>query len=159
MVGERRAQLLVVAAAAVAGDIRADADQLGTAHVEDDTRSSLRVLGALPPVTYTQSRFWRYQLAEAAARLAEDTLRWGAPLPRCTGEEMVLHLILRRASAGDPDRSGWDELDEVLFQDHDVLMLYDMPAKVIDGQFRGVNLEPERWFSEFTLPHPAPERQ
>ncbi|NED65882.1 hypothetical protein G3I15_33650 [Streptomyces sp. SID10244] len=51
LVGERRAQMIVVAAAAVAGDIRADADQLGTAHVEDATRASLRVLGALPPVT------------------------------------------------------------------------------------------------------------
>ncbi|MDL9947929.1 hypothetical protein QSJ19_20560 [Gordonia sp. ABSL11-1] len=35
LVGERRAQMIVVAAAAVAGDIRADADQLGTAHVEN----------------------------------------------------------------------------------------------------------------------------
>ncbi|NED65883.1 hypothetical protein G3I15_33655 [Streptomyces sp. SID10244] len=69
-----------------------------------------------------------------------------------------MHLILGRASTGDSDRSGWDELGEVLFQDHDVLMLYDVPADIIDNQFRGVNLEPEKWFTEFTLPHPAPER-
>ncbi|MCZ4553698.1 hypothetical protein [Gordonia rubripertincta] len=77
-VGERRAQVLAAAAVEVAADIRADADELGTNPVD---RTRLRVLGLLPSITFGQSRFWRYQLAECADRLAQDTLCWGAPVP------------------------------------------------------------------------------
>jgi hypothetical protein len=119
----------------VAADIRVDTDLLGTAAVDDSNRDDLRVLGALPPQTFRQSQLWRHQLGEAATRLGEDTTRWGAPVPRCTAEEMVLHLILRRAAVADtgspanpacawPDSTdprGWGDLFEFLFQDHDVL--------------------------------------
>ena len=125
----------------------------------------------LPQQTFGQSRFWRYQLAAAAEALAGDTDRWGAPVPRCTGEEMVLHLTLRRAAADagcppqqvfawpeDPTRDhGWGDLFEYLFQDHDVLMLYDVPEYGM-SDLGTVNIEPHQWFTEFSLPYPVPER-
>ena len=95
---------------------------------------------------------------------------WGAPVPRCTGEEMVLHLILRRAAIADTslptnqacagphsaDPRGWGDLFEFLFQDHGVLMLYDMPAQSAESAAGAVNLDPSRWFSEFSPPLPCP---
>ncbi|ORM37534.1 hypothetical protein [Williamsia sp. 1135] len=169
-VGERRAQALIAAAVAVAADIRADADELGTDPVD---RQRLRVLSLLPSITFEQSRFWRYQLAECADRLAQDTLRWGAPVPRCTGEEMVLHLIVGRAAAADTglpatqamvwsgnpdDPDTWGDLSVDLFQDHDVLTLYDVPAEAVTELVGGVNLAPAEWFTEFSTPYPLPDR-
>ncbi|HEY9313784.1 hypothetical protein [Williamsia sp.] len=169
-IGPRRAQALADAGDAVAADIRADADMLDTAPVDGQ---QLRVLHTLPPTTFGQSRFWRYQLAECATRLAEDARRWGAPVPRCTGEEMVLHLILHRAAAADTglplpdalewpddpdDPDTWGDLTEYLFQDEDVLTLYDMPAEAIADIVGGVNLTPTEWFTEFTTPFPVPGR-
>lgn len=169
-VGERRARALIAAAVEVAADIRADADELGTYPVD---RARLRVLGLLPSITFEQSRFWRYQLAECADRLAQDTLRWGAPVPRCTGEEMVLHLIVGRAAAantgllatqamvwsGNPaDPDTWGDLSADFFQDHDVLTLYDVPAEAVTKLVGGVNLVPAEWFTEFTTPYRLPNR-
>jgi hypothetical protein len=170
-VGPRRRGHIVAAARALAGDIRADADQLGTAAIHAPNRTEFKVLGLLPQQTFGQSRFWRCQLAAAAEALAGDTDRWGAPVPRCTGEEMVLHLILHRAAADagcqpqqvfawpqDPTRDhGWGDLFEYLFQDHDVLMLYDVPEYGM-SDLGTVNIEPRQWFTEFSLPYPVPER-
>lgn len=169
-VGPRPHQI-VAAAKALAAEIRTEADHLGTAPVDVTNHHEVKVLGSLPPQTFGQSRLWRYQLATAAEVLASDTRRWGAPVPRCTGEEMMLHLVLRRAAvqAGcppeqiehwpdDPGRDhGWGDLFEYLFEDHDVLMLYD---SALDGTsfLGGVNMEPRQWFTEFTLPYPVPPR-
>jgi hypothetical protein len=85
---------------------------------------------------------------------------------------MVLHLILRRAAVADtgspanracawPDSinpRGWGDVFEFLFQDHDVLMLYDMPAQVAESAAGAVNLDPARWFTEFGLPYSVPDR-
>jgi hypothetical protein len=162
---------IVAAARALAGEIRADADHLGTAAIHPSNRARLTILGSLPPQTFGQSRFWRYQLAAAAEALAGDTDRWGAPVPRCTGEEVVLHLILHRAAADagssseqvfawpkDPSRDqGWGDFLEYLFQDHDVLMLYDVPEYGM-SDLGTVNIEPRQWFTKFSLPYPVPER-
>ena len=91
---------------------------------------------------------------------------------RCTGEEMVLHLILRRTAVADTslpanracawphsaNPRAWGDLLEFLFQDHDVLMLYDMPTQSAESAAGAVNLDPSRWFSEFSLPSPVPDR-
>lgn len=162
MISSRQATLIAEAADAIADAIRADADTLDSAPVTEHTSSKLEVLSTLPAITFDQSRLWRYQLAAAADRLAADTRRWGAPIPRCTGEEMVLHLILRRAQAAarprQVRRGSWDQLSELLFQDHDVLTLYDLPPEATESLAGGVNLHPVRWFSEFTLPFPMPDR-
>lgn len=132
MISSRQAKLIAEAADAIADAIRADADALDSAPVAEHTSGKLEVLSTLPAITFEQSRLWRYQLAAAADRLAADTRRWGAPIPRCTGEEMVLHLILRRAqSMARPQvrRGSWEQLSQILFQDHDVLTLYDLPPE------------------------------
>jgi hypothetical protein len=162
MISSRQATLIADAAAAIAAAIRSDADTLGSAPVTEHMRGQLQVLSKLPAITFGQSRLWRYQLADAADRLAGDTRRWGAPIPRCTGEEMVLHLILHQAQAmvrPRQVRSGsWDQLSELLFQDADVLTLYDLPPEATESLAGGINLHPLRWFSEFTLPFPMPDR-
>lgn len=168
-VGPWRRELIAAAARGVAADIRADAELLGTAAVDVRNRGQLRILGALPEQSFGQSLFWRYQLAAAADALATDTENFGAPIPRCTGEEMVLHLILRRAAilAGCPEdrvmdwpdevgHGGWGDLFEDLFQDHDVLMLYEVDE--FDPDARCVNLAPRQWFTQFSLPYPVPAR-
>lgn len=162
MITPQQANLIAQAADDLAADIRRDADALGSDPLTDANRDQARVLSSLPPVTFDQSLLWRYQLAEAAERLGADTRRWGAPIPRCTGEEMVLHLILGRAKAlarpRQVRRGSWDLLSEVLFQDHDVLTLFDVPPDAVESLAGGVHLHPRRWFSEFALPFPMPDR-
>lgn len=162
LISARQATLIANAADEIAAAIRSDADILDSAPITQLNSGQLEVLATLPAITFEQSRLWRYQLAAAADRLAADTRLWGAPIPRCTGEEMVLHLILRRAqSSARPRqvrRGSWDQLSEALFQDHDVLTLYDLPPEATESLAGGVNLHPLRWFTEFTLPFPMPER-
>lgn len=162
MVSPAQAALIADAADSIAAAIRSDADMLGSDAVSEHTGAQLQVLQALPAITFGQSRLWRYQLAEAADRLAGDTRRWGVPIPRCTGEEMVLHLILRRAqSMARPRqvrRGSWEELSQELFQDHDVLTLYDLAPEATESLAGGLNLHPLRWFSEFSLPFAMPDR-
>ncbi|MFV8142266.1 hypothetical protein ACNQR7_32265 [Mycolicibacterium senegalense] len=171
-VGPRRRDLIVAAAEQVAADVQADATLLGTAAITRQNRRQLRILGDMPAQTFRQSQFWRHQFAAAAQRLGEDARRWGAPIPRCSGEEMALHFILRRAAVDDtdlpaeracdwPDEQnphGWGDLYEYLFQDHDVLLLFDMPSDAAESVIDTVNLHPDRWFSEFGLPFTVPER-
>ncbi|MGN7158223.1 hypothetical protein ACTHRK_19305, partial [Dietzia cercidiphylli] len=82
--------------------------------------------------------------------------RWGAPVPRCTGEEMALHLILHRTTTA--TGQSWSDLAEDLFQDNDVLTLYDLPVDAVTGLIGGVQLTPSQWFTEFTTPFPLPPR-
>lgn len=152
-VGPKRARILATTAHQIAVEIRTAADALGTAAA---SRGQRHILAALPASTYDQSRFWRYQFADCALRLAEDTERWGAPVPRCTGEEMALHLILHRATT-DTGQS-WPDLAEDLFQDNDVLTLYDLPVDAVTGLIGAVQLAPAQWFTEFTTPFPLPPR-
>jgi len=170
-VGARRRKYIIAAADELAAAIRADADHLGTRAVAPDNRANLVVLADLPPQTFNQSRLWRYQLAAAADSLAADARTVGAPLPRCTGEEMILHLVLRRAAElsgcppgrvhdwpDDPARAdGWGDLFEYLFQDHDVLMLYDA-ARDDMADLGVVNIAPSQWFTTLPLPFPVPDR-
>ena len=70
---------------------------------------------------------------------------------------MVLHLALPRAAAHASQRR-WDDLVDCLFQDTDVLMLYELPAEAITQHAGGVNLAPTQWFTEFDTPFPLPAR-
>lgn len=174
-VGSVRAGHIAAAGDELATQIRSEADALGASSITEANRGAAPVLSSLPRQTYSESLLWRYQFAEAAAALAADARRWGAPVPRCTGEEMALHLILHRAAAAAgcprskvfewpdddlsrPDRGpGWGDLFEYLFQDHDVLLLHEMPAEETEA-LRGVNLHPRRWFTEFSAPFEIPPR-
>jgi len=70
------------------------------------------------------------------------------------------HRIEHALGQNSTNPRGWADLFELLFQDHDVLMLYDMPAQTTESAAGAVNLDPSRWFSfsEFTLPYPVPDR-
>ncbi|MET8630429.1 hypothetical protein ABZW30_43140 [Kitasatospora sp. NPDC004669] len=133
--------------------------------------SAAGLFARLPPLTFRQSRSWRRQMARAFDDLAGDLAAGRTPLPTCTGEEMALHLAIRQArtllrdrpnrvataieelprSEGDFD---WDACLELLFEDHDVLMLFD---RGLDGFEEGelaeklgtVNLSPGKWFEPF----------
>lgn len=98
-------------------------------------------------------------------------------LAACTGEEMALHLALDLAGAqladgmigpdidpasslpdhGDDD-ADFDSMRDLLFTDHDVLVLFDPlmdGAEVPDGELdrvaRYANLHPRDWFKPFSV--------
>lgn len=131
------------------------------------------LFGALPPVTLGQDDNWRRQMARTFDDLASDLASGAEVEPRSTGEEMALHLGIARAQAltrnrprlvteavaGLPEHRrdfDWAACSSDLFQDHDVLMLFD-PA--LDGvedrssevnQALGmVNLAAHDWFTPF----------
>ncbi|MFF7887826.1 hypothetical protein ACH40F_41130 [Streptomyces sp. NPDC020794] len=146
-------------------------------------RSSGGLFGSLPRVTWHQGISWRRQMARALDDLAADCTSGAEVEPRCTGEEMALHLGIARAQdlthnrprlvadtvAGLPEARGdgdWEACSDVLFQDHDVLMLFDDSLDGIDDaqndlhQSMGmVNLAPLDWFTPFDTEHVRdPER-
>ncbi|MGW4982575.1 hypothetical protein [Streptomyces mirabilis] len=146
-------------------------------------RSTGGLFGSLPRVTWHQDSSWRRQMARALDDLAADCTSGAEVEPRCTGEEMALHLAIARAQdlthnrprlvadtvAGLPEARGdgdWDACSDVLFQDHDVLMLFDDSLDGIDDaendlhQSMGmVNLAPLDWFTPFDPEHARdPER-
>lgn len=167
IVGPNRREAIAAAAASLAADIRHDSEHLGEQAVKTGGKTRLRVLDQLPPQTFHEDQQWRQELAASAECLGDDALRWGAPIPRCTAEEMMLHLILRRAAIAsgctaaklfnwaDDNPPGWGDLYEYLFQDHDVLMLFD--ATPGPNAALGM-LAPAAWFDEFGPPFPLPDR-
>ncbi len=92
-------------------------------------------------------------------------------LASCTGEEMALHFVIEAAETGvsdgslavdqslppDPDRDhDFDCLREILFRDHDVLLLFEDALDGIETadsehsrQYGLANLHPHRWFLPF----------
>ena len=115
---------------------------------------------------------WGIQLRHVfhlvAARLAAGLV----PLPRCTAEEMALHVVLEAAKFAalsgllaeredyqsldihPGDFSGVAGLREWLFTDLDVLMLFESPLDSLEDSdlerlLAGTNLHPRRWFIPF----------
>ncbi|WP_406723583.1 hypothetical protein WJ438_01290 [Streptomyces sp. GD-15H] len=131
------------------------------------------LFGSLPRVTWRQDGLWRRQMARAFDDLAADCSSAAEVEPRSTGEEMALHLGIARAqdltrnrprlvrdavAALPEDRRDcdWGACSDVLFQDHDVLMLFDHSLDGIEDaegdihQSLGmVNLAPHDWFAAF----------
>ncbi|MFJ5885298.1 hypothetical protein [Kitasatospora cineracea] len=130
-------------------------------------------LGRLPSQTWRMSAAWRRDFVRCFDDLAADIRDGGLPKPRCTGEEMALHIALEHASAmtlDEPDlvanfvegisaEAGdydWSECSDLLFEDHDVLFLYDPwlssvaePESSV-GNYMGVAyLRPQDWFKPF----------
>lgn len=136
-------------------------------------RDQGRVLGSLPPLTFRQDHQWRRQMARCFDDLAADLAETGTVRPRCTGEEMALHLGIDRARsltrnrprlvaqtvAGldeDPQDFDWDWCSTVLFEDHDVLMLFDASLDGIEDSGNEINqalglanLAAAQWFAPF----------
>lgn len=131
------------------------------------------VFAELPAQTWSMSISWRREMIRCFDDLADDIKGGSVPYPRCTGEEMALHLALEHAAAltdddpeltdeftegipEDPYDFAWRECKHFLFEDHDVLMLYEPWSEGIESPDNSVhqhmgmaNLRPEEWFEPF----------
>ncbi|MFE5581556.1 hypothetical protein [Kitasatospora sp. NPDC056531] len=127
----------------------------------------------LPPLTFRRPRVWRKQMARAFDDLHGDLDAGRTPYPTCTGEEMALHLAIRKAKTLLRDRPNriaglvdelpvseddfdWETCLDLLFEDHDVLMLFDRSLdgledadSEISQKLGTVNLNPDHWFEPF----------
>jgi hypothetical protein len=130
----------------------------------------------LPPVAraYAHDRAWRQQFVAGFEHLTErlGSIEDGSDvLARCTAEELALHLTINIAErplidgafspaavCHLPDHGSADEdfdwMRDVLFEDHDVLMLFNPALDGIEND-RDANssLHPRDWFEPF---RPAP---
>lgn len=133
------------------------------------------LFGSLPPVTLGQNGPWRRHMARAFDDLAADLTAGAEVEPRCTGEEMALHLGIAHARAMERNRPrlvretvgelvahrrdyDWNACSDYLFQDHDVLMLFDSALDGLEdsdiNQAMGMeNLAPADWFAPFDSDH------
>jgi len=129
----------------------------------------------LPPIAQRLADdAWMRRFASCFDLLAGRLARGGflpEELASCTAEEMALHLVVDVAenfvSEGilppEDQLPGYGEADadfewarEVLFRDHDVLMLFDPSLDGIEDetgeiqeQYRFANLHPRDWFVTF----------
>ncbi|MER6330537.1 hypothetical protein ABT298_14675 [Streptomyces sp. NPDC001034] len=149
----RTAAVLRVALEELSEQIWQDVADVGDVPVG---RGEGRVLGSLPPITFGQDQQWRRQMARCFDDLAADLAETHAVRPLCTGEEMALHLGIDRAKSltrnrprlvaetveglGEDRRDfDWDWCSDVLFEDHDVLMLFDASLDGIEDSGNEVN--------------------
>ncbi|MER6452776.1 hypothetical protein ABT270_09125 [Streptomyces sp900105245] len=166
----RTAAVLRRALEELSAQVWQDVDDVGDAPLR---RTQGRVLGLLPAVTLHQDRSWRRQMARCFDDLAADLAKTGTVRPGCTGEEMALHLGIDRAKSLTRNRPrlvaecvaglsedrrdyDWDWCSDVLFDDHDVLMLFDASLDGIEDSANEINqalglanLAPADWFSPF----------
>jgi hypothetical protein len=146
---------------------------VGDIYAEEEAWDALKL--DLPPLAQpVADPVWMERFVhcfdDIAARLGDgrsDPIR----LTTCTGEEMALHVVIDHAEdwSNDGVRSTPESLPEdserdddfesardVLFRDHDVLLLFDPaldgvddPESELDQRFRFANLHPSRWFLPF----------
>ncbi|MCP9956093.1 hypothetical protein [Streptomyces sudanensis] len=149
----RTAAVLRVALEELSEQIWQDVADVGDAPVG---RGEGRVLGLLPPITFHQDQQWRRQMARCFDDLAAELAETHAVRPLCTGEEMALHLGIDRAKSLTRNRPrlvaetveglsedrrdfDWDWCSDVLFEDHDVLMLFDASLDGIEDSGNDIN--------------------
>ena len=142
----------------------------------DDSVTRANVLGALlPPLVRSAPPDWYRTFARCFTAISDRIEAGVIPFPRCTAEEMALHIVLGVCAVkvlewgeelGDGLFGAAAQLDEhetdarfdvlidVMFEDHDVLMLFEDPfvngipapvAKVMGI----VNLDMVDWFQPF----------
>ncbi|MFJ5984540.1 hypothetical protein [Lentzea sp. NPDC092896] len=138
------------------------------------------VFDEFPRITWRQNAIWRRQAARSFDDLAEDLAAGRVPQPSCVAEEMALHLMLSCAAedggallendfstlAAHTDDLDWELLREVLFQDNDILELFDPSRDGIedpdDEQNRDLRMgdyTAPAWFTPFDgLPARDPRR-
>lgn len=145
------------------------------AHGDDPVSEDVfwNVFDGYPKITWRQDAIWRRQAARAFDDLAGDLEQGEWPLPRCAAEEMALHRVLAIAKAGieddwlvpdtaimevEPhiDDYDWLLLGEVLFQDRDILTLFDLELDGIEDPSADQNrligmgdYRPQAWFQSF----------
>jgi hypothetical protein len=179
----RTAELLHTALEIMADQAFGDIEEHGSGPVEREDRGEWLFFDKLPRITWKQDAGWRRQVARACEDLADDLARGDWPVPRTNAEEIVLHLAIDDSPDWLEDREGvedeehdalprygddydWGMCSEVLFQDHDVLMLYDESFDGIedpDGDanqyLRMGDLRPGAWFEYFGNVEPRDPRR
>ncbi|NEA46324.1 sel1 repeat family protein [Streptomyces sp. SID10815] len=142
-------------------------------HVVDLGDNYTSLFSRLPVATWRQNAQWRRQMARCFDDLAMDIKAGRWPRPTCTGEEMALHIAIDYASSTlveepdlvtelvegvPPHHADWDWhlCIDVLFEDTDVLFLYEPWAQGIEDSEHHINqrmglanLEAEDWFKPF----------
>ena len=174
----RTADLLHTALEIMADQAFDDIEEHGSEPVERDDRGDWLFFDGLPRITWNQDANWRRQVARACDDLAGDLVCGDWPLPRNNAEEIVLHLAIEdgpdcleeKEDAGDEEHDAlprhgddydWGMCSEVLFQDHDVLMLYDEsldgiedPGSEANVYLRMGDMRPAAWFECFNNVEP-----
>ena len=141
--------------------------------IGSETEMDEWTLEDLPSVAqpYARKTSWALAFREASRRLVARLGKGEFPHPNCTGEEMALHKIIEMAQElyTDGDEAIMDTLEglpkstkdenfdmvsDLVFEDHDVLMLYDMADAVLsNGPMQHMmdfaNLHPDEWFKPF----------
>lgn len=134
---------------------------------DDAVDGRFAVFSQYPPITWYQDGRWRSRAAEAYHDLGDDLIEGKWPLPQTHAEEMALHILLDEVDyitevfedsldelPAHPDDYQTDRLSEVLFQDEDILMLFDMPHLAspddpINASMYMGDMRPNSWFKPF----------
>lgn len=170
----------------VAGLLEADGayeDVLRRGDEPVDTDGGWLVFAAYPRLTWRQDAVWRRQAARAFDDLVGDLAAGSWPRPRCPGEEMALHLTLRFAEeavdggwAGfdgplkhlptHPDDFDWEFAADALFQDQDILWIFDPdhdgaedPETETNRDLAIGDYRPHAWFTAFDNMDPRDGRR
>ena len=133
------------------------------------------LIDKLPPIVHRLAdEVWIRRFVDCFCTVADRLGRGRADdtrLTSCTGEEMALHLVIDCAEGlakgevqvmdeslpEEPARDAdFEWAREVLFRDHDVLLLFNMSLDGIEETesevsryYRFPNLHPQRWFLPF----------
>lgn len=166
----RTALALVLASELLSDEAIEDMEAYGDEAVEE----GWALFSRYPQITWFQDRRWREKAAEAFSDLGEDLMRGEWPLPQTPAEEMALHLMVNElpyvqellsdvldplpAHPLDYDKN---HLRDSLFQDEDILMLFDMPhiANPQDPLNQNLymgDMRPNSWFKPFGQFQPRP---
>ena len=147
-------------------------------------RTGWQLFDRYPRLTWSQDAAWRRCATRSYDDLAADLAAGDWPLPTCPAEELALHLILEDAPSAvedgwtgldaatldslpvDPGDFDWNALPDVLFQDTDILHLFEPGLDGIDDPHDPANAEmamgdyrPSAWFENFANMQPRDERR
>jgi hypothetical protein len=167
----RTADMLYTALENLSDEAHDDADERGDEPVSGKNADDWSLFDRLPRITWAVDAEWRHQFGRACEDLARDLAAGEWPRPRCTGEEMALHLAIKDApgylemwqeAEGHetlpkyPDDYDWHLCSELLFEDHDALMLYDAkldgfedPSGDLNQEYGIGDLRATAWFRFF----------
>lgn len=176
----RMAHLLEIGLSWIADHARGDAESRGDAPVCDD--GTWDFFDQLPAITWGMNQSWRRRFVKAAEDLLGDIERGERPRPRTNAEEMALFLAVDDVKAHGLDviieifpehdalpvttyDNDWEVLEDFLFEDSDILFLYDPetvefadPAHPTNRQFAIGDLRPVGWFDYFANVEPRATR-
>jgi hypothetical protein len=157
-----------------------DAEEHGDEPVREEDMWS--VFDEYPSITWRQNAVWRRQAARSFDDLTAELAAGQWPQPRCPGEEMALHLMLRIANEEiteipgpnapwrrlpeHPEDFDWSLLDDVLFQDVDILSLFEVELDGIEDpdaeqneRIRMGDYRASAWFEPFLNMEPRDGRR